>query len=110
MDGTARRDEGSGAARADTLAFTAPLHVRIPAERPEDLAAVACIDDALAALSLAGPLRFGPDGRERIEWALALEEAAAAKFARTPAAAEAARRAFRAYAASTGILVTIRRD
>jgi hypothetical protein len=110
MDGTARRDDGSGAARADVLAFAAPLHVRVPAERPEDLAAIACVDDALAALSAAGPLRFGTDGQERIEWSVALEEAAAAKFERTPAAAEAARRAFRAYAASIGILVTVRRD
>ena len=99
---------GQGAAGRG-LAFGAPLHVRSNAFGDRETRRVETVDDARAVLSGAGPLRFGADGRERAEWALALECAASAKFDRTPDAVEAARAALRAYARSVGILVGVGR-
>ncbi len=96
------------AAGAGVLAFAAPLHVRADPTGQGEAVTVAGIDDALAALCAAGPLRYGACGPERAEWSEAFERAAGAKFDRTPEAVETARRAFRAYAAAVGILITVR--
>ncbi len=93
--------------RPDDLSFAAPVHVRVHPRRAGDTLAVSGVDDVLAALGVAGDLRYGAGGRERLEWSEALDRAADAKFARTPDRVEAARRAFRAYAAVVGILVPI---
>jgi hypothetical protein len=101
-------DRGSREARACDLTFGAPLHILSDAFGPREASCVATVDDALAVLASAGPLRFGADGRERAEWAHALECAATAKFDRTADAVETARAALRAYARSVGVLATLR--
>jgi hypothetical protein len=100
--------KGSREARACDLTFGAPLHILSDAFGPHGAFCVATVDEALAVLTSAGPLRFGADGHERAEWAHALECAATAKFDRTTDAVEAARAALRAYARSVDILATLR--
>lgn len=108
VDDRKTRHAAAPAFGADGFVFAAPLTVRVHPARADDTLTVACIDDALAALGVAGDLRYGADGRERPEWSEALDCAAGAKFDRTAQSVEAARRAFRAYASAAGILVTIR--
>ena len=94
--------------QSDDLSFAAPLHVRVHPARAGETLAVSCVDDVLAALGVAGDLRYGAGGRERPEWSEALDRAVDAKFAHTPDRVEAARRAFREYAMAVGTLVPVR--
>ncbi len=88
------------------LAFGAPLVIRDPG--CDELVTVHSVDEALAILARAGPLRLGEDGVERSDWSHALDCVTSAKFEATPDCVEAARVAFRLYAEAVGVLVSLR--